>query len=108
VRAALHGREVAEALQLSPEYDPQPLAGGTPAMARPEVLAAVQARLRERLQRGAAEIEAIAARLGKRVGLPQGEEAVFGERPRVRSGAMTLTVHFMAGSLRPGRRGTTL
>ena len=59
---ALHGREVAEALQLGLEYDPQPLAGGTPATARPEVLASVQAGLRERLRQGGAEIEAIAER----------------------------------------------
>ncbi|QXQ07225.1 DJ-1/PfpI family protein [Sphingosinicellaceae bacterium] len=39
----LHGRDVAEAIQLALEYDPEPLGGGTPATARPEILARVQA-----------------------------------------------------------------
>ncbi len=41
--AQLHGRDVAESIQLALEYDPQPLGGGTPATARPEILARVQA-----------------------------------------------------------------
>lgn len=39
----LRGRDVAEAIQLAVEYDPTPLAGGTPATARPEILAMVNA-----------------------------------------------------------------
>ncbi|MFQ3595480.1 MAG: DJ-1/PfpI family protein [Sphingomonadaceae bacterium] len=35
--AEIHGRDVAEAIQLALEYDPQPLGGGTPETARPEV-----------------------------------------------------------------------
>jgi cyclohexyl-isocyanide hydratase len=35
--AEIHGRDVAEAIQLALEYDPQPLGGGTPATARPDV-----------------------------------------------------------------------
>jgi cyclohexyl-isocyanide hydratase len=35
----MHGRDVAETIQLGIEYDPAPLGGGTPDKARPEVLA---------------------------------------------------------------------
>lgn len=45
----LHGRDVAEAVQLSIEYDPQPLGGGTPATARPEVLERVRALMASRM-----------------------------------------------------------
>jgi cyclohexyl-isocyanide hydratase len=44
-----HGRDVAEAIQLVLEYDPQPLGGGTPATARPEILAMVEAVYAKRL-----------------------------------------------------------
>lgn len=57
----LHGRDVAEAIQLSIEYDPQPIGGGTPATARPEILARVEAMMAERMGRREAEIAAIAA-----------------------------------------------
>ena len=43
VIAELHGRDVAESIQLALEYDPQPLGGGTPATARPEILERVKA-----------------------------------------------------------------
>lgn len=43
VIAELRGRDVAEAIQLALEYDPEPLAGGTPRTARPEILARVEA-----------------------------------------------------------------
>ncbi len=43
VIAELQGRDVAEAIQLALEYDPEPLAGGTPKTARPEILARVEA-----------------------------------------------------------------
>jgi cyclohexyl-isocyanide hydratase len=57
----LHGRDVAEAVQLSIEYDPQPIAGGTPATARPEILAQVQAMMAARIAQREADIAAIAA-----------------------------------------------
>ena len=57
----LHGRDVAEAIQLSIEYDPEPLGGGTPATARPEILARVLAAMAPRLAEREAEIAAIAA-----------------------------------------------
>ena len=60
----LHGRDVAEAVQLSIEYDPQPIAGGTPATARPEILAQVRALMASRLAQREAEIAAIAAEQG--------------------------------------------
>lgn len=46
---ALHGRDAAERVQLMLEYDPAPLGGGTPASARPAILAAVEAALADRL-----------------------------------------------------------
>jgi cyclohexyl-isocyanide hydratase len=57
----LHGRDVAEAVQLSIEYDPQPMGGGTPATARPEILERVRGMMAERLAAREAEIVAIAA-----------------------------------------------
>ena len=57
----LHGRDVAEAVQLSIEYDPQPIAGGTPMTARPEILAQVRAMMARRLAEREAEIAAIAS-----------------------------------------------
>jgi cyclohexyl-isocyanide hydratase len=59
----LHGLDVAEAVQLSIEYDPQPLAGGTPATARPEILAQVTAMMNARILMREAEIAEIAAAL---------------------------------------------
>lgn len=55
------GRDVAESIQLALEYDPAPIAGGTPATARPEILASVRAAMAERIAAREAEIEAIAA-----------------------------------------------
>lgn len=60
----LHGRDMAEAIQLSIEYDPQPIAGGTPATARPEILAQVRALMADRLAQREADIAAIAAAQG--------------------------------------------
>jgi cyclohexyl-isocyanide hydratase len=57
----LHGRDVAEAVQLSIEYDPQPIAGGTPRSARPEILAQVRALMATRISQREAEIAEIAA-----------------------------------------------
>nr|WP_310522273.1 DJ-1/PfpI family protein [Polymorphobacter sp.] len=57
----LHGRDVAEAVQLSIEYDPQPIGGGTPATARPEILAQVTAMMAKRIAEREAEIAEIAA-----------------------------------------------
>lgn len=57
----LHGRDIAEAVQLSVEYDPQPIGGGTPATARPEILARVQALMAPRIAAREAEIAEIAA-----------------------------------------------
>lgn len=50
VIALVAGRAVAERIQLQLEYDPQPLAGGTPATARPEVLAEAMALMAPRLE----------------------------------------------------------
>ena len=58
----LCGRDVAEGIQLALEYDPQPLGGGTPATARPEILAAVQAAMASRMSGRAEEIAAVAGR----------------------------------------------
>ena len=53
-------RDVAESIQLVMEYDPQPLAGGTPEKARPEILASVKSMRSAIMQRRAEEIAAIA------------------------------------------------
>lgn len=58
-----HGRDVAEMVQLSIEYDPQPIGGGTPSSARPEILAKVRAMMATRLAEREAAIAAIAADL---------------------------------------------
>ena len=57
----LHGRDVAEAIQLALEYDPQPLGGGTPATARPEVLAQVRTLMDARMGGRREAIAAVAA-----------------------------------------------
>ena len=59
--AELHGRDTAEQIQLALEYDPEPLGGGTPATARPEILAAVQSVLASRMAERTGEIAAVAA-----------------------------------------------
>jgi cyclohexyl-isocyanide hydratase len=59
--AHMFGRDTAEAIQLAIEYDPAPLAGGTPATARPEILAQVKALMAERIAKREAEIAEIAA-----------------------------------------------
>ncbi len=56
----LRGRDEAEAIQLALEYDPAPLGGGTPATARPEILAMVRQRMDTRLGQRRAEIAAVA------------------------------------------------
>ncbi len=56
----LHGRDVAESIQLSIEYDPEPIGGGTPATARPEILARVSRLMATRVAERAAEIAEIA------------------------------------------------
>ena len=63
-RVAEHrfGRDIAEAIQLSIEYDPAPLAGGTPRTARPEILARVRGMMADRLAAREAEIAEIADR----------------------------------------------
>lgn len=61
---ALLGRDAAEAVQLMLEYDPAPLGGGTPGTARPEVRAAVEALLAERLAAPLAAVRAVAIRAG--------------------------------------------
>ncbi|QMW24181.1 DJ-1/PfpI family protein [Sandaracinobacteroides saxicola] len=58
----LHGRDVAESIQLALEYDPQPLGGGTPKTARPEILGAVQGVMAGRMAARVAALEAAAAR----------------------------------------------
>ncbi len=56
----LRGRTEAEAIQLVLEYDPQPLAGGTPETADPVVLERVKAVITQRLGTRRTVIEAIA------------------------------------------------
>jgi cyclohexyl-isocyanide hydratase len=55
------GRDVAEAVQLSIEYDPAPIAGGSPRTARPEIVARVREMMAGRIARREAEIIEIAA-----------------------------------------------
>ncbi len=55
------GRDVAEAVQLSVEYDPAPIAGGSPRTARPEILERVRKMMAERLAQRESEIAAVAA-----------------------------------------------
>ena len=58
------GRDVAEALQLGLEYDPEPIAGGTPDTARPEIVAKVSEGYKPRLPARFAAIAEIAERYG--------------------------------------------
>ena len=53
------GRDAAEAVALALEDDPQPMGGGTPATARPEVLALVEASMGARVRSRAAAIAEI-------------------------------------------------
>ena len=62
VTARLAGRDMADRLRLTLEYDPQAAPGGTPATARPEILAAARAAMAERLEARRAAIAAAAAR----------------------------------------------
>ena len=55
----LRGHDEADAIQLALEYDPQPLSGGTPATARPEILARVTALMEQRLGTRRTEIDSI-------------------------------------------------
>lgn len=55
------GRDVAEAIQLGIEYAPEPVAGGTPDTARPEIRSRVSAAIAERLSGRNAAIDRIAA-----------------------------------------------
>lgn len=57
------GPDVAEAIQLALEYDPAPLAGGTPATARPEVRAMLETAMAPRIAARVAAIDAAAAAL---------------------------------------------
>ena len=56
----LHGRDVAEAIQLALQYDPEPLGNGVPAKARPEILAMVRGRMDAQLADRRREFEAVA------------------------------------------------
>lgn len=55
------GRDFAEALILGIEYDPQPLSGGTPETARPEIVSRLQAMMAERMTSRFTAIDVIAA-----------------------------------------------
>jgi cyclohexyl-isocyanide hydratase len=59
----LHGPDVAAMIRLALEYDPEGHDGGTPATARPEIIAQVEAITNQRLGHRAAEMRAAAARL---------------------------------------------
>jgi len=58
----LHGADVADMIRLALEYDPDRAPGGTPASARPEILAQVQAINTTRIGARDAEIRSAAAR----------------------------------------------
>jgi len=57
----LHGRDLADVLRLALEYDPDQAPGGTPASARPDILAQVQAINTTRIGQRDAEIRSAAA-----------------------------------------------
>lgn len=58
----LHGRDFAESLQLGLEYDPQPLGGGSPESARPEILEATTTTMNARgMKDRLADVDRIAA-----------------------------------------------
>lgn len=59
----LHGSDVAATIRLALEYDPECVSGGTPASARPDVVAMVQSMTSTRLGHRDAEIRGAAARL---------------------------------------------
>jgi cyclohexyl-isocyanide hydratase len=59
----LHGPDVAATIRLALEYDPEHHEGGTPATARPEIIAQVQAITAQRLGHRDGEMRAAAARL---------------------------------------------
>ena len=59
----LHGAEAAATIRLALEYDPEHHAGGTPASARPEIVAQVRAVTAQKLGHRDAEMRAAAARL---------------------------------------------
>lgn len=59
----LHGGDVAATLRLALEYDPEHHPGGTPATARPDIVAAVQTVTASRLGHRDAEMRSAAARL---------------------------------------------
>lgn len=65
VVAELRGRDEAEASQLVLEYDPQPLAGGTPATARPEVLERLAPVMQQRLAERMAGVDQAAQRYAR-------------------------------------------
>lgn len=58
----LHGRDVADVLRLALEYDPDQASGGTPATARPEIVARMQAHNATRMGQRDIEIRSAAAR----------------------------------------------
>lgn len=59
----LHGPDVAATIRLALEYDPESHEGGTPATARPDIVASVKAITAGRLGHRDAEMRAAAARL---------------------------------------------
>ncbi len=59
----LHGPDVAATIRLALEYDPESHAGGTPATARPDIVASVKAITASRLGHRDAEMRTAAARL---------------------------------------------
>jgi cyclohexyl-isocyanide hydratase len=56
------GRDMAEAFQLGIEYDPEPLAGGVPETARPEILELVKSTIYSSQLERTASIDAASAR----------------------------------------------
>ncbi len=62
----LHGRDIAEAIKLALQYDPEPLGSGIPATARPEILAMVRARIEGQSGDRKREFQVVAAGLDHR------------------------------------------
>lgn len=63
----LHGPDVAATIRLALEYDPECRPGGTPATARPDIVANVKAITAQRLGHRDAEMRAAAEKLGARL-----------------------------------------
>jgi cyclohexyl-isocyanide hydratase len=62
VLAEMHGQDLADTVRLGLEYDPDTARGGTPATARPEILAAYERAVGPRIAERARAVDAVAER----------------------------------------------